>query len=173
MDEPFANSIQKDILSDTSGPSVEVWLTTIAKEAMEVALEDTGWAQMSLVITGDDTIYGLNAQFRGLDEVTDVLSFSTKHGGHWEGEGNTPKDVTEFDFVMPPGEPFPLGEVIVSYPQAQRQVEERGGRLEHELALLVVHGVLHLVGYDHLEPHDTELMQSREQAALKRLNINA
>ena len=74
---------------------------------------------------------------------------------------------------MPPGEPLPLGEVIVSYPQAQRQAEERGGRLEHELALLIVHGVLHLVGYDHLEPHDTELMQSREQEALKRLNINA
>ena len=74
---------------------------------------------------------------------------------------------------MPPGEPLPLGEVIVSYPQAQRQAEERGGRLEHELALLIVHGVLHLVGYDHLETHDTELMQSREQAALKRLNINA
>ena len=81
MDEPFANSIQKDILSDTSGPSVEVWLTTIAKEAMEVALDDTGWAQMSLVITGDDTIYSLNAQFRGLDEVTDVCVHELKHVG--------------------------------------------------------------------------------------------
>ena len=173
VDEPFTNRIQKDILGDISDPSVEDWLTSIAKKAMEVALEGIGSAQMSLVITGDDTIYSLNAQFRGLDEVTDVLSFSTKHGGHWEGEGNTPKDVTEFDFVMPPGEPFPLGEVIVSYPQAQRQVEERGGRLEHELALLVVHGVLHLTGHDHLEPNDTELMQSRERAALEKLNISA
>mgnify|MGYP003323574399 CR=1 FL=1 len=173
MDEPFTNRIQKDILGDISDPSVEDWLTTIAKKAMEVALEDIGSAQMSLVITGDDTIYSLNAQFRGSDEVTDVLSFSANHGGHWEGEAEPPENVDEFDFVIPPNEPSPLGEVIVSYPQAQRQAEERGGRLEHELALLVVHGVLHLSGYDHLKPQDAELMQSRERTALEKLNINA
>ena len=55
--------------------------------------------------------------------------------------------------------------------QAQRQAEERGAPLEYELALLVVHGVLHLTGHDHLEPEDTELMQSKERTALAALNI--
>jgi len=180
VDEPFTASIQKDILGDIPGStgdiSVEDWLTGIAKEAMDVALEGTDPAQMSLLITGDETVHSLNAQFRGLDEVTDVLSFSADHAGHWEGEEEPPEEVNEagdFDFVMPPGEPSPLGEVIVSYPQAQRQAEERGAPLEHELALLVVHGVLHLTGHDHLEPQETELMQSRERAALAKLNINA
>ena len=173
VDPPFTTSIQNDILGDASSTSVEDWLAEIAKEAMGVALTGRDSSQMSLVITGDDTVHNLNAQFRGLDEVTDVLSFSSDHGGHWEGEADPPEDGGEYDFIMPPNEPYPIGEVIVSYPQAQRQSEERGGRLEHELALLVVHGVLHLTGHDHLEPHDTELMQSRERAALKKLNINA
>ena len=176
MDEPFTASIQKDILGSPGDTSVEDWLTGIAKEAMDVALEGTDPAQMSLLITGDETVHSLNAQFRGLDEVTDVLSFSADHAGHWEGEAEPLEELDEageFEFVMPPGEPSPLGEVIVSYPQAQRQAEERGAPLENELALLVVHGVLHLTGHDHLEPQETELMQSRERAALAKLNINA
>jgi len=182
VDEPFAASILSDILGDnpssTQDSSVEEWLTRIAEEAMSVALDGAEAVQMSLFITGDDTVHRLNAQFRGLDEVTDVLSFSADHAGHWEGDAEPPeelpKELTDaggFEFIMPPDEPTPLGEVIVSYPQAQRQAEERGAPLEHELALLVVHGVLHLTGHDHLEPEETELMQSRERAALAKLNI--
>ncbi len=175
MDEPFTGSILIDILGDSlrniPGASAEDWLTYIANAALDVALDGTEAAQMSLLITGDDTIRGLNAQFRGLDEVTDVLSFSADHPGHWEGAAEPPKDAGGFDFVMPPGELPPLGEVIVSYPQAQRQAEQRGVPLEHELALLVVHGVLHLTGHDHLEPEESALMQSKERTALATLNI--
>lgn len=174
VDEPFTASILSDI-PGVSGSSVEGWLTGIAKAALGVAvagtLDNTEAAQMSLLITGDDTIRGLNAQFRGLDEVTDVLSFSADHPGHWEGEAEPPEDTGGFDFVMPPGEPSPLGEVIVCYPQALLQAEQRGVPLEHELALLVVHGVLHLTGHDHVEPEETALMQSKERTALATLNI--
>jgi len=174
VDEPFADSIFSDILgeiSGASGASTEDWLTNVAKAALDVAIEGTEAAQMSLLITNDDTVRSLNGQFRGLDEVTDVLSFSANHPGHWEGESEPPEDTGGFDFVMPPGEPSPLGEVIVSYPQTQRQAEERGVPLEHELALLVVHGVLHLTGHDHMEPEEAALMQSKERVALKTLNI--
>ena len=175
VDEPFTGSILSDILGDRlrniPGASAEDWLTYIAGAALDVALDGTEGAQMSLLITNDDTIRGLNAQFRGLDEVTDVLSFSADHPGHWEGEAEPPEDTGGFDFVMPPGELTPLGEVIVSYPQAQRQAEQRGVPLEHELALLVVHGVLHLTGHDHLEPEESALMQSNERTALATLNI--
>lgn len=170
MDEPFTGSILSD-MPDLSGVSVEGWLTDIAKAALDVALDGTEAVQMSLLITNDDTIRGLNAQFRGLDEVTDVLSFSADHPGHWEGEAEPPEDTGGFDFVMPPGELSPLGEVIVSYPQARIQAEQRGVPLEHELALLVVHGVLHLTGHDHLEPEESALMQSKERIALATLNI--
>lgn len=173
MDEPFSSSILNDILGDFPGVSPDDWLMGIAQAALDVALEGTVTAQMSLLITGDETVHSLNAQFRGLDEVTDVLSFSADHPGHWEGEAAPPGDGDGFDFVMPPGEPSPLGEVIVSYPQAQRQAEERGAPLAHELALLVVHGVLHLVGLDHLEPGETALMQGKERSALAALEIQA
>ncbi len=174
VEEPFSGSILSDILGNDQDTSPEDWLLGIAQAALDVALEGTEAAQMSLLITDDETVHSLNAQFRGLDEVTDVLSFSAEHPGHWKGEVEPPSDSVEtggFDFVMPPGELSPLGEVIVSYPQAQRQAEERGAPLEHELALLVVHGVLHLVGHDHLDPEETELMQAKERTALTKLNI--
>ncbi len=90
-----------------------------------------------------------------------------------KGKPSLRRKATNWISSCPPGELSPLGEVIVSYPQAKRQAEERGVRLEHELALLVVHGVLHLTGHDHLELQETKLMRSREQAALAKLNIHA
>ena len=126
---------------------------------------------MSLAVTGDQAVRELNRDYRGLDEVTDVLSFSPMHSGHWEGE--TPKDpnnldgTIEPDFVYPPGESTPLGDVIIPLPQAQRQAAERSQPLDREMALLIVHGVLHLAGFDHGEPGEESAMQAREQAALK------
>ena len=171
---------------------VEEWLEGVAKAALSVALVSPDAAQMSLLITDDVTVQTLNHRFRGLNEVTDVLSFSTVYPGHWEGDdaggielpegaelqggiglqGDDAQDEpVAFDFVMPPGEPDPLGEVIVSYPQMRRQAEARGIPLERELAHLIVHGVLHLIGHDHVESEETAEMQSKEQAALRSLQL--
>ena len=179
-----------------------------------------GLVQLSLLLTDDATVRALNAQYRGLDETTDVLSFSSEHPGHWEGDdeppgslpdsapggvsdgvidgfsvpdsaiggvlegvvggfsvphsasGGVPEGVVgEFvdGFILPPGEPRPLGEVVISYPQAARQAAAAGRSVDGELRLLVVHGTLHLIGYDHAEPGETRLMQSLERAALQRL----
>jgi len=176
VDKPFSSSILSDIPGVASGVThgdpVEDWLMGIAQAALDVALDGMEAAQMSLVITNDETVHKLNAQFRGLDEVTDVLSFSADHPGHWEGEDEPPESADGFEFVMPPDELSPLGEVIISYPQAERQAEEHGVPLAHELALLVVHGVLHLTGHDHVDPDGTTLMQSKERTALAALNIS-
>ena len=141
-----------------------------------MALEPNEPAQVSLVVADDATVRGLNAQFRGLDEVTDVLSFSANHPGHWLGESKLaadryiqPGSETAFPFPTLDGGPPPLGEVIISLPQARRQAEERDEPLDRELALLIVHGVLHLVGHEHLDSEETALMQGQEQAALARL----
>ena len=62
-----------------------------------------------------------------------------------------------------------MGEIVISYPQASRQAEALGRPVERELALLVVHGALHLVGHDHAEPGETARMQALEQAALSEI----
>lgn len=141
-----------------------------------MALEPKEPAQVSLVIADDATVRGLNAQFRGLDQVTDVLSFSANHPGHWLGESELaadryiqPGNEAAFPFPTPDGGPPPLGEVIISLPQARRQSAERDEPLDRELALLIVHGVLHLVGHEHLDSKETALMRGREQAALASL----
>ena len=141
-----------------------------------MALEPNEPAQVSLVIADDSTVRELNAQFRGLDEVTDVLSFSANHPGHWLGESELAADCyiqagseAAFPFPTLDGGPPPLGEVIVSLPEARRQAKERDEPLDRELALLIVHGVLHLVGHEHLDSEETALMQGREQAALASL----
>ena len=142
------------------------WLRRVGSHTLDSALPGES-CQLSLVITDDDTIKRLNSDYRGLDEITDVLSFSTFHQGHWEGEEEPPfqgdGDVT---FIMPPEEPQPLGEVIISYPQAVRQASPSQPDLEKELALLVVHGVLHLLGFDHVEPLEKDTMQAKEQEVL-------
>ena len=149
------------------------WLKKVAADALQSALPEGEPGQLSLVVTDDDTLRELNREFRGLDEVTDVLSFSAHHAGHWAGDGAEPEDryvknggSADMSFVFPPGELPVLGEIAISYPQARRQAQERNEPEERELALLIVHGVLHLVGHDHLDPEETEQMQAKERAAL-------
>ena len=161
VDEPYQQELS------------EVWLRTVMEAALVEALPQGEPAQVGLVVTDDKTVQELNRQFRGLDEVTDVLSFSASHSGHWEGDPQESDeappesvDSEELNFVLPPGEPSPLGEVIISFPQTIRQAQERNGPVEQELALLIIHGVLHLVGYDHMEPEDEAQMQAKERSAL-------
>ena len=161
VDEPYQQELS------------ELWLRTVMEAALIEALPQGEPAQVGLVVTDDKTVQELNRQFRGLDEVTDVLSFSASHSGHWEGDPQesdeaSPESVDseELNFVLPPGEPSPLGEVIISFPQTIRQAQERNGPVEQELALLIIHGVLHLVGYDHMEPEDEAQMQAKERSAL-------
>ena len=161
VDEPYQQELS------------EVWLRTVMEAALVEALPQGEPAQVGLVVTDDKTVQELNRQFRGLDEVTDVLSFSASHSGHWEGDPQesdeaSPESVNseELNFVLPPGEPSPLGEVIISFPQTIRQAQERNGPVEQELALLIIHGVLHLVGYDHMEPEDEAQMQAKARSAL-------
>ena len=160
VDEPYEGEVDAE------------WLEEVARAALTAAGVE-GDAEVSLLITGDETVRGLNAEFRGLDETTDVLSFSADHPGHWEGDGDGPEQPPHDEgFVLPPGIPQPLGEIIVSLPQARRQAVDHGVSPDGELAHLVVHGALHLVGYDHVEPEETALMQAREREALESLSFD-
>jgi probable rRNA maturation factor len=121
-------------------------------------------AEVGLVVTDDETLRDLNRRYRGLDEPTDVLSF-----GHepLDGLRAEPFDGLRTEpFVTPPDGVRRLGEVILSYPTAERQAEEAGRSVQEETAHLVVHGLLHLLGYDHDDPEDERRMRAREEELL-------
>jgi probable rRNA maturation factor len=101
-----------------------------------------------VLITDDDEIRGMNRQFLGIDEPTDVLSFPDEAD----------------DFVQGMAEGAMLGDIAISLPTASRQAEANGIALGLELAHLLVHGVLHLCGWDHVENDQAEAaMRAREE----------
>ena len=154
------------ILEPFKGRVSRSWLRNIACQTLRRVLPGES-CQLSVVIADDATLKRLNRDYRGLDEVTDVLSFSASHNGHWEGAGEGPDQAGDhLPFITPPDEPKDLGEVIISYPQASLQAGGQPLALEKELALLVVHGVLHLLGFDHEEPLEQANMQAKEQEIL-------
>ena len=108
-------------------------------------------AELSVVLSDDATVQQLNLQYRDVDAPTDVLSFSQA-----EGEA----------FAVPDGETPHLGDVIISIDTARAQAVEYGLPLQDEVAHLLVHGILHLLGYDHIDDDDELLMRAHEDAIL-------
>jgi len=98
---------------------------------------------MTLLVTGDEAIQALNREYLDNDAVTDVLSFPAREDDPESGE-------------------LYLGDVVISFLQAQRQADAGGNSVEAELQLLVVHGVLHLCGYDHADSDEKDAMWARQ-----------
>lgn len=107
--------------------------------------------ELSLIITDDEAVRELNRRFRDVDAPTDVLAFGTGAEGH---------------FVGAPESPPYLGDVVISYQRALAQAEELGHAVAEELKLLVIHGILHLLGYDHQEGADSQKMRKKEDQVL-------
>ena len=141
-------------------------LRRAASSTLEITRRGEVW-QLSIALADDDTLRRLNREYRGLDEVTDVLAFSTSHQGQWQGEGEPPVQPDDgLIAFFPPEEPNYLGEVVISYPQAARQAASEASGLEKELAFLAVHGILHLMGFDHVEAQQEAEMRAKEQEIL-------
>ena len=101
------------------------WLEDVCRAVQQQDRIHDRKGHVSLVIADDETVRSLNAEYRGLDETTDVLSFAFDNQGEYYGEGDAPTEWSADDgFVLPPGESAGLGEVIVSYPQAVRQAQQ-------------------------------------------------
>lgn len=133
-------------------------LKKAARTAAVAALrtqEVNGPASLTVLLADDDYLRELNAQFRQEDRATDVLSFPA---------GDLPADVPDLQGY--------LGDIAVSAPYAQKQADEKGHRLDEEVQLLVVHGVLHLLGYDHLEPEEKVKMWAAQATVLEALGIS-
>jgi probable rRNA maturation factor len=139
----------------------ESWLRRIAVRTLE-AEGIISPAEIGLVITDSKTIQKLNRNYRGDDKATDVLAFQMIPSTSQEAE---------LSFVGPPDGVNHLGEVVISYPQAVRQAQEQGHGVAQELALLIVHGILHLLGYDHELPEEEQQMKARENEILEMLDF--
>lgn len=111
---------------------------------------------VGIVFADADTVRQLNRHYRGVDSPTDVIAFYMLR--------NRAADPS---FPLPPHDPTHLGEVIICYPVAVEQAREQGHAVERELALLIIHGVLHLLGYDHEQTAEAMEMRRREAELLQ------
>jgi len=133
------------------------WLRRTAEAVLSAARADG--AELSLVLVSDRRMRVLNRRYRKKDRPTDVLAFPL----HEKWGQATFLSLS----------PFLLGDVVISVPTARRQAAELGYGLREELRRLLVHGVLHLLGYDHERgPRDAALMARKEKAILKMINRN-
>jgi len=127
-----------------------------------------GEAELSLAFVSEQVMGDLNKRFMNVDGPTDVLAFPIDDPidpGRWPDSGSTgpdrePPEVAEL--------PMLLGDVVVCPAVAARQAPEHAGTYDDEIALLVVHGVLHVLGMDHANPEETAVMQARERELLER-----
>jgi probable rRNA maturation factor len=122
-------------------------------------------AEMAIVFVDPDTIADLNQQYLGANGPTDVLAFPLEEEipvGRYPDEGGRGPGASS----DPPEPPMAIGDVVVCPEVAQRQAADHGVTTDDEIALLVVHGTLHLFGYDHADPDDAARMQRRERELL-------
>ena len=132
-----------------------------ARRIAQTVLKAEGVAppyEVSLVFTDSETVRQLNRDYRGVDEPTDVLAFYML----------PQKEEADDSFALPPDGVTRLGEIIISYPQATEQAREQGHATEKELALLIIHGILHLLDYDHEKPEEEAKMRTREKELLEK-----
>ena len=110
---------------------------------------------VSVTFTDNEGIHALNREYRNVDRPTDVLSFPLSDGEDYDTDG---------DAVL-------LGDIVISLERAQTQAEEYGHSLRRELYYLVVHGLFHLLGYDHEDEMEKAEMRREEERALSAMNI--
>ena len=131
-------------------------LEATLKKAMDIVARKenlTDNTEVDITIVNNEEIHTLNREYRGIDRPTDVLSFALD-----EGDEEPEVDDGAAEHL--------LGDVIISAPRAVEQGEEFGHGLTREMTYLAVHGMLHLLGYDHIEDDEAEVMEAREDALL-------
>ena len=140
---------------------------SLVRRAAEAAIAESAFPQLasspraielSVRLTGDDEVQALNAEWRGKDKPTNVLSFPQM-------------ETNEIGTAGTDGPDLMLGDVVLAREVCEREAAEKAIPLEEHAAHLVVHGTLHLLGYDHHDDDSADDMESREVRALARLGI--
>lgn len=151
----FENDQEKIALSEYTEKRLHDGLNAVAHLH---GLDDM--TEVDITIVDDEEIHTLNREYRNVDRPTDVLSFALD-----EGEEDEP------ELIDGPEEHL-LGDIIISAETAQRQGEEFGHGLEREIVYLAVHGLLHLLGYDHMTDEDKKIMRAKEEEALREIRLS-
>ena len=141
-----------DVFSETV-QILDTERTSIERAAQEALDYEGQTGDLTILIDTPDHIQELNRSFRNVDLVTDVLTFPA-----WEGEISLCADGY-------------LGDIMICYERAKEQAFEYGHSLERELSFLAVHGVLHLLGYDHMTEADERVMRERQTAILDSIGV--
>ena len=134
-------------------------LVELVTAALDSMLRWAGFsedAQVSLVFVDESYIRELNLRYRQIDQPTDVLSFAMLEG----------------EELLAPGEEVLLGDIVISLPAAQRQAIEYDHSFQREVTYLAVHGMLHLLGYDHETREDKLVMREKEEEFLAKLDLS-
>ena len=146
VDDPFADLVDVENLS-----------AVVTDLLVKVGLPLAG---LTIVITDNEAVQTLNRDYRGVDAPTDVLSFAAQEGAETEPvlADLPPELVAEMGNY--------LGDVLIAYPYAAHQAAHYQNSIQAELRLLAVHGVLHLLGYDHATPQEEAAMWARQSEIL-------
>ena len=144
----------------------------LADSVIEAVLDKEGCpyeAQINLLLTDNEGIRTYNAQFRQIDRETDVLSFPNV-------DYEVPSDFEgleeyEADYFDPESGELLLGDIIISVDKVREQAESYGHSEKREFAFLVAHSMLHLCGYDHMEPEEAAVMEAKQEEVLVSLGI--
>ena len=112
---------------------------------------------INIVLTNPENIRKINKEHRNIDKETDVLSFPMFEKEELEQRKEENQDI--------------LGDIVISIEKVKEQAKEYGHSFERELAYMAVHGFYHLMGYDHMEENDKNLMREKEENVLNKLNI--
>ncbi|OGY26579.1 MAG: rRNA maturation RNase YbeY [Candidatus Woykebacteria bacterium RBG_19FT_COMBO_43_10] len=134
-------------------------LTSAAQSALKAA-NVRAKVELAVSVIGDRKMRNLNREYRGIDEPTDVLAFS------YSLQTGKPHE-----FVTPPSPYLNLGDVIISYPQLINRAVDEETMVDEMAQLLVVHGVFHLLGYDHDKPQEATEMEFLEDKALESIQV--
>lgn len=163
------------LYTDNRQNSIEVTddLINIINEVCDVALKDeevTIPYQISLLFVDNNEIREINNETRGIDKVTDVLSFPMLDYPENMVFKNVYKN-KKFNEIYLDGEELVLGDMVLSLERAKEKSIEYNHSFEREVCYLVVHSILHLLGYDHMNDEDKAKMRTREEEILGKLNI--
>lgn len=140
------------------GDAVPVAERALAAAFAGAGRRSGGAAEVSLVLADDAMVAGLNRDYRGKDGPTNVLSFA-------QGDGDDPPA------GLPDGMPVLLGDVVIAFGVADREAREQGIPLADHLSHLCVHGMLHLLGFDHIKTDEADRMERLETEILGGLGI--
>lgn len=149
--------IALNIKNATKAKVSKSFLERIASQALDI-LKVRKNVELGLFLVGKDKMKALNSQYRGQDRVTDVLAFSQIE--------------SKKHFVIPRIPVLSLGDIIICYPQAKKQALRFGHSVSCEIAVLFVHGLLHLLGIDHeTGQRQAKKMMELENKIIKELNL--